>query len=598
MPRNIPQVDLIPLRAAVCSDRTTTLDVVIRITPPAAPKTDGQRPSLNLGFVIDRSGSMASERKIDQARDAVCYAIDHLLPSDRLSVTIFDDQVQTIISSTPVNNKASFTRLVQQIRPGGRTALHAGWVEGGIQVSQTMIAQLNRVILLSDGLANVGETNSDLIASDVHGLAQRGVSTSTMGVGNQYNEDLLEAMARSGDGNYYYIETAEQLPAIFEQELQGLSATMGRAVTLAINPKNDVVVADVLNDLDVDRQGRFKLSNLLAENVLDVVVRLKVPALSQTSEAQETVLGDFCLEWTDPERQQQQMQVSLQLPVVTSEQWEDFPLNIDVQQQAALMMSARAKKEAVRLVDQGDYAKANQVLQSTKQQMLAFDLPMSAPESAALDDLSHQLEQRQFARYRKMSSSQSYRRSSRRSSGHAELFYAYERGPRWGDISQQEIEAIVNSSDRALSSDGAISSAIHAAAGPELLAACRQLRDCEYGSAKITAGFKLSAQWVIHTVGSVWPQTPEEQEIAMATLKQCYQSCLQVAISHGIRAIAFPAIGTGSLGFPAKVAARIAFETTSQFLLNSTSIGTVRFVCFEEQTYQYYKREFGRVAGW
>ncbi|MGK7889918.1 MAG: macro domain-containing protein, partial [Leptolyngbyaceae cyanobacterium] len=567
--QTMPQIDLIPLRTAVCSDQATTLDVVVRITPPALPDTDGDRPSLNLGFVIDRSGSMAAERKIDYAREAVCYAIEQLLPSDRLSVSVFDNHVQTIIPSTPVNNKASFVRLVQQIRPGNATALHAGWVEGGIQVSQSMTAKLNRVILLSDGLANMGETNSDLIASDVHGLAQRGVSTSTMGVGNQYNEDLLEAMARSGDGNYYYIESAEQLPAIFEQELQGLSATMGKAVTLTIKPKGEVAVADVLNDLDVEGPGRYKLSNLLAENRLDVAVRLQIPALSQGSATEAIALCNFCLEWTDSDQQRQQQQVSLCLIAVPREQWDDFPLNPDVQQQVALMMSARAKQEAVSLVDRGDYDGASQVIQSTKSQMLAMDLPMSAPESAALEDLNQQLEQRQLAQYRKMSSLQSYTQRSRRSGGYAQLFYAYERGPRRGDISQQEIEAIVNSSDRALSADGAISSSIHRAAGPELLAACRQLGECAPGEAKITPGFNLRAKWVIHTVCPVWSETPDQKVMALITLKQCYQRCLELAADHGIQAIAFPAIGIGALGFPLEIATRMAFDVTSQFLRNN-----------------------------
>jgi Ca-activated chloride channel family protein len=585
-----PQIDLIPLRAAVCSNQPTTLDIIVRIIPPAAPIAQTARPTLNIGFVIDRSGSMAERNKIDYAKKAVCYAIEQLLPSDRLSVTIFDDQVQTLIPSTPANNKASFTRLVNQIQPRGSTALHQGWVQGGIQVSQVLTAELNRIILLSDGLANVGETNPDTIATDVHGLAQRGVSTSTMGVGDDYNEDLLEAMARSGDGNYYYIAAADQLPSIFERELQGLAATIGKTVTIGLEPQNDVVVADVLNDLDVDAKGRFKLPNLVFGSPIDLVVRLQVPALNQ-----ETELCRFHLTWTDHEQQLQSVQAVLQLPVVMSQQLEEFPLNPEVQQQVALMMTARAKKEAVRFVDRGDYGAASRVLQQSRQQMLDFNLPMSAPEAAALEDLDQELQEHKFASYRKSASHQSYTRVMRRSGGHTSLFYAFDRGPQLGDICQQDTDAIVNSADRHLSDGGAISRSIHRAAGPELLAACRELNGCVEGAAKITPGFKLPARWVIHTVCPTWQGGKQGEEELLA---ECYRSCLEVAAAAGLYSIAFPAIGIGELGFPVDCAAHIAIETVSQFLLSHTTIGTVRFVCFDKKTLRHYEAEFKRVSSW
>lgn len=586
----LPQIALIPLRSAVCSQQSTTLDVVVRLTPPDVPPAVDQRPTLNIGFVIDRSGSMAERNKIDYARQAVCYAIEQLLPSDRLSVTIFDNAVETLIPSTPANNKASFTRLVKQVEPRGSTALHQGWVQGGIQVSQSLTADLNRVILLSDGLANVGETNPDVIAADVHGLAQRGISTSTMGLGDDYNEDLLEAMARSGDGNYYYIANAEQLAGIFEQELQGLATTIGKGVTIGMQPQGDVVVTDVLNELDVDAQGRFKLPNLVYGSPIEVVVRLTVPALSQ-----EADLCDFHVTWTDTEHQPQELVATLRLPIVTRSELEALPLNAEVRQQVALMMTARAKKEAVRLVDRGDYDTASQTLQLAKQQMLEVNLPMSAPEAEALEDLDQELKQRKFASYRKMATHQSYTRASRRSSGHTSLFYAFGRGPRLGDISQIAVEAIVNSTDRDLSDSGAVSRAIHQAAGSELLEACRQLQGCAAGEAKITPGFKLPSQWVIYTVCPPWQNGKQGEEELLA---QCYRRCLELAVAHGIHSIAFPAIGTGKLGFPVERAAQIAFDTVGQFLLNHTTIGSVYFVCFDQDTLKHYEKAFARVAAW
>lgn len=584
----LPQIEFIPLRPVVCSDRATTLDVILRITPPQL-ELKQSRPSLNLGFVIDRSGSM-SGKKIDYARQAVCYAIEQLLASDHISITIFDNQVQTLVENTTANNKASLLRLVQQVQPGGSTALHGGWVQGGIQTSQNLSAQLNRVILLSDGLANVGETNPDTIASDVHGLAKRGVSTSTMGVGDDYDEDLLTAMATSGDGNYYYIASPEQLPTIFEQELQGLAATLGTLVRLSLEPQEEVVVADVLNDLTVDNQGRFQLPNLVAGSPQEVVLRLKVPAMVQVG-----ALLKLRLSWQDKQKQLQEMERSFQLPVVPFNQLEDFSLNQEVQQQVALMMAARAKKEAVRLVDRGEMGSASQVLQQAKVDILSFNLPMSAPEAAALDDLDQELKERRVASYRKMAQQQVYSRSQKRSSGHTNLRYAFGKGPFLGDITEQRVEAIVNSADQSLSNQGGISSAIHHVAGPELAVACQQLKGCAEGEAKVTPGFNLPAPWVIHTVCPPW-QGGNQGEIQ--TLAQCYENCLNLAVLKNFRVIAFPAIGTGALGFPVQIAARVAFETIGRFLFQTTEIGQVLIVCSEEKTLQVYQTEFERISGW
>jgi Ca-activated chloride channel family protein len=411
-----------------------------------------------------------------------------------------------------------------------------------------------------------------------------------MGLGDDYNEDLLQAMAMSGDGNYYYITDAEQLPGIFERELQGLASTLGTAVTLALEPLGQVQVADVLNDLEVDGQGRFKLTNLVYGSPLDVVVRLNIPAV-----APETELCAFTLSWLDTEHQPQSRRVVLTLPAVSQQDYEHLPANELVQQQVALMMAARAKQEAIRRADQGDVQGAQAILSDSSEQLRSFDFAMAAPEMAALNELQEQLGSGKFEVFRKQASSQRYKRSRFSSSGHSDLVYAFQKGPRLGDITQQQVEAIVNSTDRFLSDQGMVSGAIHRAAGPELLAACRQLNGCAVGSAQITPGFNLPAPWVIHTVCPAWQDGhPEVQSL----LARCYQACLDLAVAQGIKSIAFPALGCGALGFPPEIAARIAFETVSRYLLSSTAIGTVLFICHDTATLTHFQQAFKRVSAW
>ncbi|WLT40517.1 macro domain-containing protein (plasmid) [Synechocystis sp. B12] len=200
-------------------------------------------------------------------------------------------------------------------------------------------------------------------------------------------------------------------------------------------------------------------------------------------------------------------------------------------------------------VDRGDYGGAGQVLQEARAEIVGANLPMSAPEAAALEDLEQKLNQREYKSYRKMASAQNYRRNYQRSAGHSDLRYAFQKGPRLGDITKEKAEAIVNSTDRNLSDSGALSRAIHQAAGPELLQACRDLQGCTVGGAKLTPGFNLRANWVIHTVAPKWKGGNQGEETLLVS---CYQNCLQLAVAHNIRSLAFPAIACGAMGFPRK----------------------------------------------
>ncbi|MFE4105664.1 vWA domain-containing protein [Almyronema epifaneia] len=400
----LPTLELIPMHGAIAAHRSTTLDVLIKISPPAVLATV-TRPPLNLSLVIDRSGSMAGP-KLDYAKQAACYAIEQLLPSDRISVVLFDTRVQTVVANTLATDKHRILQTIRDIRAGSSTALHAGWVEGGMQVSQYLNPEhLNRVLLLSDGLANVGETNPDAIAQDVHGLSQRGIGTSAMGVGNDYSEDLLEAMARSGDGNFYHIASPDQLPHIFQTELQGLVATVGQKVSLGLSPQAGTTVMDILNDFDKTEYGRLKLPNLVVGNPITVVARLRLPAL-----AQATSLCQVRLAWDDPQQGGRQvLQAALQLPIVGAEQMSDFPANPVVQEQVALLMAARARQEAIAKADSGDLAGAGAALRSASQAFSAMPAsPRLDSEATTLNDLATEFEQGHTAGARKKAFSQRF----------------------------------------------------------------------------------------------------------------------------------------------------------------------------------------------
>ncbi len=376
-----------PGRPALRRGEPTELDLLVRVhTPELSAARDGQetsRPPLNLALVIDRSGSMGGQ-KMEYARQAAAFAVDQLRAEDRVSVVIFDNVVEAIVPSTPAADKARLKAEIARIHSRGGTDLHSGWVEGGVQVSSHLeTGRLNRVILFTDGQANQGETRIDAIASDVHGLASRGVSTSTLGIGADYNEDLLEAMARSGDGNYYFIESPGQLPSLFAAELRGLLATLGRTVSLGLEPGPGVEILEVYTELERNSYGRLLLPNLLAGAApLEVVVRLRVPAGFDTARS----VCKVRLAWDNPKGgERQTLREKLRLPLLSPVEVDALPEDADTATAVALLRAAREKRRAVEALGRGD-RKAYRV-SSLNARALAAAAPLAAPAAAEIADL-------------------------------------------------------------------------------------------------------------------------------------------------------------------------------------------------------------------
>jgi O-acetyl-ADP-ribose deacetylase (regulator of RNase III) len=148
-----------------------------------------------------------------------------------------------------------------------------------------------------------------------------------------------------------------------------------------------------------------------------------------------------------------------------------------------------------------------------------------------------------------------------------------------GDITQLEVDAIVNAANSRLAGGGGVDGAIHRAAGPDLLQECATLGGCPTGSAKITRGYRLPARYVIHAVGPVWHGGNRNEDELLAS---CYRTSLHIAVDNGVRSIAFPAISCGVYRFPIDRAARIAVKEVSLFLRNDSRLDKVIFACFDQ----------------
>jgi len=416
MTQQFPKVEFFTTRPKLEAGREQTVDVLIRITPPELDSTHFRSP-LNLSLVLDRSGSMAGQKMVN-ARNAAMFCVDQMLATDRLSVVAFDERIDVLFPSEPVANKHSMNDLISRIDARGSTALHEAWVRGGLTVSENLIdGGINRVILITDGQANVGLTSTEEIVSQALGLHQRGVSTSTIGIGDDFNEDLLMPMAHSAGGNAWHVVEPDDMKRIFQIELEGLVSQYAHTVSLSLIPADGVRIADQLNDFELTETGRYRLPDLQSGSPLEVVVQLKVGPHSLGSSLR---LLDLRLGFTPQDvKAAEVVKQSHTVDFVSQREVDALPTNFEVVKAVQFLMNARARNEAMRLIDQGQFSEAQAVIGSSLHATRAACAPLAGTysvmqECASLEEVEASLTDRlkdKLNRKRLAYAAQSIRRS-------------------------------------------------------------------------------------------------------------------------------------------------------------------------------------------
>ncbi len=369
------------------------------------------RPALNLALVIDRSGSMQGA-KLEYVKRAAEHVLDLLTERDQVALVIYDSEVDLLSASVTVTpgNRSHLKARIRQVTARSSTNLGGGWLKGCQEVAlATREGDLNRVLLLTDGLANVGMTDLEELGIHAGQLLLRGVSTSTFGVGLDFNEYLLENMANQGGGRFYFIEDPASIAAIFEQEFRELSSVTASHIQLVLTIPNGVsaeVLGSWRNELEGDRL-MVMLGDLASGLKREVYVRLLTPhhkkqellSLTVNVSARAEAGQAYSLE------QKLSLRYASQLEVSAMEQRKDVMVRY-----SEVLMADQAS-EALKLERAGEREKARRLMDSS---ILSTAPHMSAELREDYQHLSEKLARGLDEQTRKDRHQEEYIRKQRR----------------------------------------------------------------------------------------------------------------------------------------------------------------------------------------
>jgi Ca-activated chloride channel homolog len=363
----------------VKDSRGAPVVVKIEVEGCVAPKK--ARSPLNLAIVLDRSGSM-SGAKLEQAKQAAALLVDQLDPEDILSLVVYESEIEVVVPAARLGNRrAEIRRLIERIETGGSTALYGG-VETASQELREFLAKerINRVLLLSDGIANVGPSDNRSIADLGNRIAREGMSVTTIGLGSDYNETLMTALAEASDANYYHIADVETLPEVFEKELGELQTVVAREVIIEIRCPEGVRPIRFLG-----RPGELKSQTETIgfatvsggqKRELYLECLVEEGALGKVNEIANVALryAGSAADQTSP----------VVVGYTEDEKLVEKSVDRAIRAEAAIFENAVATEEAIALADQGNAAASRAVLDTQIAKLKEVQAAAPAPQQAAI----------------------------------------------------------------------------------------------------------------------------------------------------------------------------------------------------------------------
>ncbi|SDT96028.1 vWA domain-containing protein [Desulfobacula phenolica] len=334
-------------------------NIVLKVSldAPAAP-ADISRPAVNLALVLDRSGSM-NGTKIEQAKAAALETLNRLGMQDIFSLVTYDTTIQTIVPARHPSSVQEIIHTIRQIRTGGSTALFGGVSQGAAEIRKNLENEyVHRIVLLSDGLANVGPSTPEDLGRMGAALIKENISVTTVGVGVDYNEDLMARLSQKSDGNTYFVESEYDLPAIFAAELGDVLNVVAKNVKVIITLSDNITPVGIIGREGRIRGNRIELSmnQLYGGQEKYALVEVILPASTPGSK-QTIARADVYYENPFTQKQAQSTGTS-HVKFSNNPKKVAASANIDVVREYERNLNAIAQEKAIEFSDKGQKKEA------------------------------------------------------------------------------------------------------------------------------------------------------------------------------------------------------------------------------------------------
>ena len=402
--QNIPPQPKVQLSARIpglLSGADNQVEVLIQIQAPDELDPLRSRAPLNLAIVLDRSGSMHGE-PLHHAKRCAKYFVSQMQADDQVAIVAYDNRARTLLSCQAVGDRSKAMTAIDQIHAGGSTDLHQGWMTGVSELEpHTQPNTISRVLLLSDGRANQGISDTNQIAEHCQKAAANAISTSTYGLGWNFNEDLMTSMAQHGEGQSYFGETAEDLLEPFQQEFDLLSSLYARKVRLAIECEPGIT-AEVLNTYMGNREKN--LPDLAHGAEIWALVRFSIPSQFSGSGVGESIrVGEFRVTGVDLEGHAIQIGTAeCVLPSLSVFMYESLSENELVARRLGEVMAARLQDDARRAAQMGHWDEVQRLLAKARE--LAGTNPWVEAIINQLERLANNMDEIRFSKEARYSS--------------------------------------------------------------------------------------------------------------------------------------------------------------------------------------------------